>query len=91
MNTYLTAEQIWKAANERTDTALAERRAINKAFRAQDDSGLWPINGRCNVTERAIRKARWFEHETGVAMDGFEYALFLEDEMGRIVNDERNW
>lgn len=85
----LTAEQICKDAEEkaRMDSNLAIRRQINKLFREQDDSSLWPINGRFNVTERAIRKARWFESQTDV-MGPLEYALFLEQETSNIVNKE---
>lgn len=86
---YLTAEAIVQQAEEkaRTNSNLAIRRQINKMFRLQDDSSLWPINGRFNVTERAIRKARWFESQTDI-MGPLEYALFLEEEMSRIVNQE---
>lgn len=85
----LTAQRIAELAEEkaRTDSNLAIRRQVNKMFRLQDDSSLWPINGRFNVTERAIRKARWFESQTDI-MGPLEYALFLEEEMSRIVNQE---
>ena len=86
-----TAEQITKIAEGKSDTDLGQRRIINRLFRRQDDSGKWPISGKFNVTERAIRKARWFERETGCAMAGLEYGLFIEMETSRIVNDERNW
>jgi len=36
---------------------LAEIRAVNQEFRSKDESYLWPISGRFNVTERAI--LRW--------------------------------
>jgi hypothetical protein len=85
---YLTAEQIASAC-ENLD-GRANKAAINKMFREQDDSHLWPINGRFNVTERAIRKARWFQRETGVELVGLEYAYFLEEETSRIVNDPDN-
>jgi len=66
----------------------ANKRAINKHFRAIDDSHLWPINGRFSATERAIRRARKFENESGIALEGQEYCLFLESEISRIVNGE---
>jgi hypothetical protein len=83
----LTAEQIWKRAG---DYSGNPRKVINKLFRLQDDSHLWPVSGRFNVTERAIRKARWFERESGCMLDDLEYALFIESECSRIVNDPKN-
>lgn len=77
---YLTAEQIAKDA-EHLD-GLANIRAINKAFRGQDESGKWPISGRFNVTERAIRRLR----REGYDGYGLDYALSLAGVMGEIVN-----
>ena len=84
---YLTAEQICKEAEEKacTDSNLAIRRQINKMYRLQDDSSLYPINGRFNVTERAIRKVCKLERQTDI-MGSLEYALSLEQEMSDIVN-----
>jgi hypothetical protein len=59
-------------------------------FRKQDDSNLWPICGRFGVVERAIRHARKFESQSD-AMSSLEYALFLEVDEGRIVNDPKNF
>jgi len=80
-----TAEQI---ANE-TDSknGLANIRAINKAYRAQDDSRLWPINNRFNATERAIRQARKLQRESG-AVYGLEYCYMLDSLISSIVNSE---
>ena len=66
----------------------ASKRTINKHFRTIDDSNLWPINGRFSATERAIRRARKFENDSGIALEGQEYCLFLEAEISRIVNRE---
>ena len=41
------------------------KREIRKKFRAQDESHLWPVCGRFNVTERAIRKVREQERANG--------------------------
>ena len=84
-----TAEQIFAQAEKKSQTALGQRCIINKLFRTQDDSRLWPINGRFSVTERAIRHARKFERDSDV-MSPLEYALFLEAEESHIVNDPRN-
>ena len=69
---------------------LAERRAINKAYRAQDESNLWPIRNKFNITERAIRQVNKLERANG-SIGGLEYCYVLEDAMSRIVNDENNW
>lgn len=61
-------------------------RQINKVFRDNDESHLWPISGKFNATERAIRRLRPFG-----LYGGIEYANCLDDEISRIVNDERNW
>jgi hypothetical protein len=78
-----TAEQIVALAEEKSETVLGQRIIINRLFRAQDDSPKWPICGKFDVTERAIRKARWFERNSDT-MSSLEYALFLEVEMGII-------
>lgn len=87
---YLTAEEIVRQAeqNARTDSNLAIRRQINKLFRSQDDSKLFPIFDRFNVTERAIRKACKLESVSDI-MSPYEYALYLEDKMCSIVNQEQ--
>ena len=63
-------------------TGRANRAAINRAFRAADESHLWPINGRFDATERAVRR---FMHEAG-ELSGLAYALALDAELSRIVN-----
>jgi hypothetical protein len=60
---------------------------INKEFRAKDQSHLWPINGKFNVTERAIgrvRRANQYYGDVGRE----EYRMQLEIEISRIVNAE---
>ena len=52
---------------------------------------MWPISGKFNVTERAIRKARWLTRETGEKQTGLEYCYTLEMIMSEIVNNENNW
>jgi len=76
--TYLTAEAIVKVSRDRAD--------VNKFFLAQDDSKLWPINGRFNVTKRAINRIRRLEREGLVLDDLLGYALTLENIMNEIVN-----
>lgn len=82
----LTAEQIARIAE---DYFGRENRArINALYRSQDDSHLWPICGRFNVTERAIRRIRRLEREGAVIGDGLEYAYTLESVMSEIVNSD---
>ena len=71
-----------------TDAIINEMsiREINRHFRNEDESDKWPICGKFNATERAIRKVRKFGLNGGL-----EYYLALEAEIGRIVNDEKNW
>lgn len=63
------------------------KRAINKYHRSIDDnSKLWPICGKFNATERAIRRVRRFQAQTGTPIEGLEYWLALESELSNIVN-----
>jgi hypothetical protein len=64
---------------------------INRTFRQTDESHLWPINGKFNATERAIRKVRKSVRAGLFINDPESYRAILEDEITRIVNDERNW
>jgi hypothetical protein len=81
MTDILTAEQIAKRTNDKE--GIANIRAINKLYRMQDDSHLYPTNGRFNATERAIRRVR----RIGLAVYGLEYCYALETEMSNIVNN----
>ena len=81
----LTPEQIAEYTDDLN--GLANIRAINKLYREQDESYLWPINNRFNVTERAIRKARQFQRDAG-AVYGLEYSLLLDSIMSNIVNSQ---
>lgn len=60
--------------------------AINALYRAQDESHLYPINGKFNATERAIRKARAFMANNGPVY-GLEYCYMLDGLIAAIVND----
>jgi len=64
-------------------------RQINAYFRKYDESRKYPICGRFNATERAIRRVRKLRREGMVIYPGLEYYLALEDEISRIVNDPR--
>ena len=65
-------------------------RQVNKHFRSVDESNKWPINGRFNATERAIRNVRKHMKEGG-QLSPVEYALALRTEISYIVNDPANW
>jgi len=60
------------------------KRKINHFFRLSDDSNLYPIFGKFNATERAIRRIR----RNFPGLEGLEYYLTLESEISRIVNAE---
>lgn len=64
-------------------------RQINAHFRKNDDSHLWPIRGRFNATERAIRRIRKRRREGLDCNSGYEYYLTLENEITEIVNDPK--
>lgn len=83
---YLTPEQIARKAepfNGRRNTA-----EINRLFRAQDDSHLFPVNNRFDATERAIRRVRKFNQAGGYCSVGLEYAYAIDSELSHIVNNE---
>lgn len=82
----LSPEQIAKVADLYVGTF--NRTVINRLFREQDESHLYPINGRFNVTDAAIRRLQRLQREGLVIEDGLEYALDLDAEISRIVNGE---
>lgn len=79
----LTMEQIAKMTDDLD--GMANIKAINKIFREQDQSNLWPICGKYNVTERAIKKARKFMADSG-AVYGLEYCYLLDGIISDLVN-----
>jgi hypothetical protein len=81
---HYTPEQIAKYTDDLN--GVANIKAINKMFRDQDESNLWPISGKFNATNRAIKKAQWFCRETGESKYGLEYALLIDSILSEIVN-----
>lgn len=81
---HLTPYEI--AARAEDLDGLANIRRINGMFRSQDESHLWPICGRYNATERAIRRLRKAQADGAVINPGLEYALALDAEISAIVN-----
>ena len=61
-------------------------RQINAYFRKHDDSHLWPVCGRFNATERAIRRIRRYRRDGMEVCSGLEYYITLEREISEIVN-----
>ena len=59
-------------------TGLHGTRAINRAFRAQDESHLYPFCGKFNATNRAIKKVSRQFREAGIPCHGREYADAIE-------------
>jgi hypothetical protein len=84
-----TSEQI-AAQFEHLD-GQAFIRAVNRYYRDHDQSHLFPIRNRFDVTERAIRKARQWRRDSGQDAARLEYVELLELFLTEIVNNERNW
>ena len=61
-------------------------RQINAYLRKNDDSHKWPVCGRFNATERAIRRVRRMRRKGLDCADGLEYYLTVEREICEIVN-----
>lgn len=64
----------------------ANTAAINRDYRAQDESNKFPILGRFNATERAIRQTRAHFRDMGEPCEGLAYALEIDSALSRIVN-----
>lgn len=62
-------------------------RQINAYFRDIDDSHSWPVCGKFNVTERAIRKLRKLRHDGLCVEGGYEYYCALERMCCEIVSN----
>ena len=80
-----TEEEIARATDDLEGTSNI--RAINKMFRLQDTSNLWPVSGKFNATNRAIRRAQKWQRESGVSLQGLEYCYFISSEISSIVNN----
>lgn len=62
-------------------------RQLNRLARRQDQSNLYPVFNRFNVTERAIRRLQRKRRQGLELHEGLEYALALDEEISQIVND----
>jgi|GEM_PF-3637531 len=63
----------------------ADRAFINSFFRRNDSSVLFPIRGKFDVTERAIKRVQRLGKD--ITRCGYGYAAALEAEIAHIVND----
>ncbi len=62
---------------------------INRFYRKIDESHLYPVRNRFNVTERAIRKVRVYAGQTEIDTPQ-AYFDWMESVISEIVNDPRN-
>lgn len=74
--------EFYNKANE------MEREEIFSTFLKLDESHLFPILGRFNATQMAIKNLFKFEEEGEYYLQGIELYLFLDDEISKILNDE---
>jgi hypothetical protein len=59
-------------------------RQINRWFRLRDESHLWPVKGRFNATDRAIKRLQSYEC-FAYRGEGAVYAANLHEEIVRIL------
>lgn len=65
-----------------TETDGLTVKQINALFRKNDESHLWPVCGRFDATDRAIRRL------SRLGLEYFDdYAAALDSEISQIVND----
>lgn len=62
---------------------LKDIRKANKELRLKDDSHLWPIRGRFNATNRAIRQFRRRGYDVSSV---YEYKEVINNLISTIVN-----
>lgn len=84
----LSVEEIARDALSYADIKRSEKAGYSRVralFRKQDESHLFPVRGRFNVTERAIRQLDRAMRD-GLILDITEYAYALDDRISAIVN-----
>ena len=84
---------LWEIATESCEVAdqkgiQAGFNYVREMFRSWDESHLYPINGKFNATERAIRHLRKAIRNGLVIDSPLEYALELDNTISIIVNNE---
>jgi hypothetical protein len=75
-----TEEQLFNSLKNYKGREFIKR--VNNYYRQRDESHLYPVRGKFNVTERAIRKLK----RDGECLDGLEYIYALSAEISKIVN-----
>ena len=85
------AERIAKAKKEKSMSAegtitAAEVRRVNKEMRARDESHLYPVCGRFNVTNRAINAVRAYRRAGYNVYDADHYEHMLENTISEMIN-----
>jgi hypothetical protein len=75
-----TEEQLYNSLKNYKGREFIKR--VNNYYRQRDESHLYPVRGKFNVTERAIRKLK----RDGECLDGLEYIYALSAEISKIVN-----
>lgn len=81
----LTAEQI-DANTQDIDCPVEQVTAMKALFAEQDQSHLYPINGKFNATEMAFSQVEQLEECNG-ALYGLEFAYAVETALSEIVNE----
>lgn len=61
---------------------------INQIFLDDDESHLYPVFNKFNVTEKAIKNLQQQMEDGQIISEGNEYWLALEGEISNIVNKE---
>ena len=79
-------DQIYTLTQSVNFSERGERRFIFTCFRSVDQSNLYPVHNRFNITNRVIRNLWKFERDYG-QISGIELIYFIESEISRIVND----
>jgi hypothetical protein len=72
-----------KKIGENDQLTPTSKRIINKVFRQNDDSNLWPICGDFNATDRAIRRIKNLDYDFD---SNYEYATCIAHHVSQIVN-----
>jgi len=65
-----------------------DRNKILKHYLNIDESDLWPICNKFNVTKRAINRLKKFERDSGEYLSGLELCYFIDDQISNIVNNQ---
>lgn len=79
-------EKVWKKDLSTEEINEMSKREINAYFLHFDESNLFPICGKFNVTKRAINRIKRLQAKGLEVNSGLEYYLTLENTISEIVN-----